>query len=142
MASFWASVTDHGRGECLLCRAWPRERPHCGRLSHGKREAHHLVPKQQLRREYPFGGVVQAETNCLRRAERRVEYPAPLFVSLEELLTDAANGVCLGSWHHAQVENRRCAIPRGMLGLRAEEFAEAVKLEHVLDRLYGMVAFA
>lgn len=100
--AFWIGVTEGGRRKCVL--AQPREK--CA----GPLDAHHVLPKQRIKREFPSGATVGPDG--VLRPVRAVEDAE---VTLDALLADARNGVPVCRRHHDLLEGRRVRLPRRTL---------------------------
>lgn len=97
------------REPCAMCRAFP---PDAAARTHRafelrRREAHHVVPAQTLRREH-----------------------------LDAHLYDERNGLSLCQYHHQRHENGTQRIPRAVLPAAAFEFAAELGLDWLIDRMY------
>lgn len=136
-AEFWQDVTDHGRAPCLLCEHLPAQAAHCAQRSVGRKDAHHVIPQQRIRGEYPRGAMLHGLSGLLLPILKGYEPPEAMVVPLDDLLGDPRNGVCLARFHHAMLENHRVFIRREWLPVDAEAFADLVGLQWVLSREYG-----
>lgn len=108
-------------------------------------DAHHLLPKQRLKREFPWGAYVYEDGTVDRvlAEHRRVippnaeEVNGVRVISLERILWDPRNGVPLSRWHHDEIEQRRLVVPRVKLPAAVELFAAELELGWMLDRDFG-----
>lgn len=101
-------------GGCWVCAyvaAWPSQRRMCEYVSHPRLDAHHLLPKQVLRRELPEEDV-------------------------ERALLDPRNGIPVRRYHHDALEQRQICVPLARLPREAVAFAEELGLRHHLERLH------
>lgn len=89
----------------------------CAKVSGFVVDAHHVVPKQVLKREH-FGGALEARSR-----------------ELDDLLMDARNGVLLRRYHHDLVEARSVAIPKLLLPEETLAFAVELGLDWYLDKM-------
>jgi hypothetical protein len=88
---------------------------------HPRRDAHHVLPAQRLRRYVRARKLPAEEAATLRRS----------------LLNDVRNGVSLCRRCHDRHESAHRRVPRELLPGRVEQFAVELGLAHVLDRIYG-----
>ncbi len=112
---------------------WPGAGPCDGALIRA-----HLIPRQLLKREYPYGMVV---VDGVRERALRRERPTR---TLRELCEDENGWVpCCGgsmgcSGHHGMLDySRTLRIPRDRLPAAVEQFAAELGLAWFLDREYG-----
>lgn len=124
--------------ECYLCRLDPRQQVRCREVSGGVVDAHHLIAKQTLKREFPEGVVMfdGAWTRAwpdLIAPEGRGNYRHR---SLVQLLMDPRNGIPLRRWHHDELEQRRARLTRRDLTADMEQFAVELGLGWYLERTY------
>lgn len=128
-------------GFCWGCVVQPDERERCGRESVAV-DAHHVLPKQLLKREFP-GGVVLFDGRAEGvpvRFNPDVELTDTVTFerrSLDALLMDGRNGVIVRRFHHDAIEGRAVVPSLRAVPLQAREFAAELGLEHHLERIYG-----
>lgn len=142
---FWQAVTNHGRAKCWACEVWPGDKGTCKHLSAGILDAHHVLAKSVLKREFPHGAYIYEDGSVDRvlAAHRRVISPnaeevnGVRVVALDRIVWDPRNGVPVARWHHDQVEQRRRVIPRAVVPVPVEAFAAELGLTWLIDRTYG-----
>lgn len=127
----------------------------CEQRSGGLLDAHHLIPKGALKREFPEGvirvreavhevaGLVLGEPRWLRYDARLPlvppggdpakwrEHTRPL----DDLLMDPRNGVLVRRYHHDALEARALVIPKALLPADALEFAVELGLDWYVDKM-------
>lgn len=81
----------------------------CEQRSGGLLDAHHLIPKQVLKREFPHG--------------------------VNDLLMDPRNGVLVRRYHHDALEARAAVIPKALLPADALEFVAELGLDWYVDKM-------
>jgi hypothetical protein len=136
----------HERGRtsptgCWVCDVLEAEhgftQRRCERISGGVVDAHHLLPKQVLKREAPRGivmfdgawvwpEVMEAHVNEEGRGNYRRR-------KLDDLLMDPRNGILVRRYHHDQLERRLRAIPLDKMPADALEFADELGLRWWLE---------
>jgi len=140
--AFHEAVRDRAEHPCWGCVVEPTDmaRQSCRRLS-WRMEAHHLLPQRVLRVEFPHG-VFLGERDA-EQAWMAVPYPGAVMGlpvrSLQELLDDPRNGVLVGNWHHARIENRRTIPLRAHLPADVWAFARELGVVWMLERWYPAV---
>lgn len=105
---FWYAVTNEGRAPCRFAKGYGR----CD----GPLDAHHLIPKQRIKREF-------------RHDDRLVD-----------LIADPRNGIAVCRRHHDMLEGRKLRMLRVELPAGLEEFAVEVGMVWCLERDFGQVA--
>lgn len=141
---FWRAVTANGRARCLGCEVWSGDRGRCEYMSAGLLDAHHVLPKQVLKREFPFGGRLRVrehgEPVLPWEASPRGWEPDLGWdtITLAEIVWDPRDGVPLRRYHHDAVEHGQLHIPRVVLPDAVENFASELGLTWLLDRTYGV----
>lgn len=109
----------------------------CRDVSGGIVDAHHLLPRQVLKRELPHGVYTSLDGAVIpcRHSEpvderiRGTELdPTPRLRSVGDLLMDPRNGIVVRRYHHDVLENSSLAIPVKALPAGAREFAEELGL--------------
>lgn len=116
---------------------WPGAGKCSGQLVRG-----HLIPRQLLRREYGYGALLDnGQWRPMRRGEDRYDLK---YLNVIDLIDDQRTFVpiCGGltgcSGHHGQLDvSRKLRIPRDLVPVAVEEFAEQFGLTWWLDRTYG-----
>jgi hypothetical protein len=136
-------------GGCWACAYVPDvDRLRCVRMSAGIIDAHHVIPKAQLRKLFPFGVVL--EGRAWRRAEQaeqterapgsdRAAARLEGWRSLDELKMDARNGMPMRRYHHNALDSGgadRLVVPWRKLPAPALEFAGELGLTVELERRY------
>lgn len=97
---------------CMAFPPTPEERRDFG-PELGNRQAHHILPKSQL-----------------KSLARRLGF------DLEFALTDSRNGMCLCEFHHSRHTNWRLRVPRRLLPEAVYDFAAELHIEWLLDQEY------
>jgi hypothetical protein len=119
-------------GGCWACAYVPDvDRLRCTRMSAGKLDAHHVLPKQLLEREYPHGVVLDAAKRWVRAASAGQDVRP-----LAALLMDARNGMPLRRYHHDVLEAAQLRVPWRKLPAPVLEFAGELGLTVELERRY------
>lgn len=126
------------RGRCFFA-GWPDAGPCDGALIRA-----HLVPRQLLKRDFPWGVVLAEDGRWYRRFRGESRPEASRFRSLKALCDDPRSFVaCCGGpmgpgGHHGMLDqSRTLRIPREQLPAAVEEFAAELGLVWWLDREYG-----
>lgn len=141
------------RPACFF-KGWPGAGPCDGALIRA-----HLIPRQLLKREFPYGAWWDEAAQRWVRPTGRVRRVGAVHWagvgadwphrSLRSLMDDENTWVpCCGgpmgvSGHHGMLDtSRKLRIPRERLPVKVEAFAEALGLGWYLDREYGERASA
>jgi hypothetical protein len=96
----------------------------CDERSGGIVDAHHVLPKQLLKREAKGSGI-----DAMLRAPGLDSYPLEqVWRELGVALMDPRNGIVVRRAHHDQIESRNIAIPVALLPADTREFAEELGL--------------
>lgn len=117
-------------------------------------DAHHVVPKQVLKREVPNGVIrvreaVHGVAGLVLGEPRWLPYDPRLPLvppgdqgdwreharTLDDLLMDPCNGILVRRYHHDQLEARHRAIPRDRLPEETVAFAGELGLGWYLDKM-------
>jgi hypothetical protein len=114
-------VRLEGRAICWACVTIAAHEEKKCRFRSMELDAHHVLPKQLLKREFPRRHV--REDGSVR--------------TLDDLLMDPRNGLLLARYHHDALEARMLVVPRSRLPVRVEEFAGELGLGWYLDRTFG-----
>lgn len=133
---FRAGVALFWVGDCWGCRLRPWEKPRCVRDSPDI-DAHHLLPKQAIKREFPFGAW-KRDDGTLQPIPRQDAHGSakPADVALSALLMDVRNGVLVRRWHHDAIEHAVWRPALDDLPTDAIVFARELGLLHRLERTY------
>lgn len=125
-----------------------REQEHCKRTSGGTIDAHHLIPKQALKRTFPRGAkLTWQETSTgagiwLPIEAVDVPWEDTPVLPLGDVLMDVRNTVPVRRFHHDALEagllhGRPLDVPRRLLPPAVVEFAGQYGLERLLEAEYG-----
>jgi hypothetical protein len=119
-------------GGCWVCAyGGDVDRLRCVRMSAARIDAHHVLPKQLLMREFPRGVVLE---DGGWRAARAHETDVDAWRTLPALLMDARNGMPLRRYHHDALEAKQLVVPWRKLPAPAIEFAGELGLVPDLER--------
>lgn len=142
-AAFLAAVRRQRRTAptgCWVCdvleAGHARTLKRCERMSGGIVDAHHVVGKSTLKREFPRGAQASSAEgpwSPTPRAGRGRLLPAAR--DLDTLLMDPRNGILVRRYHHDQVESRMRVIPAASLPAETVAFAEELGLGWYLDKM-------
>jgi hypothetical protein len=104
-------------------------------------DAHHLLPKQLLKQEFPHG-IDLSDDDEIRATPPvwRAQDAWPHVRPLGELLNDGRLGVPVDRRHHDMVEGKLIQIARGELPAETEAIAGELGLGWYLDRTFGVRA--
>lgn len=105
----------------------------------GQLDAHHLVPKQRIKREFHRLNPLDEWPVRINRAWADGGSEFVSWESLAAMLMDARNGVIVCRRHHDLLERRLVVPARAELPRGVEEFAAVVGMGWSLDRDYGPV---
>lgn len=139
-AAFFQAVARHrGSATCMACSVQPWQRSRCKALSRGQVDAHHVLPKQKIRRQFPWGAW-RADDGTLTPIPRHDAHDErrPVDVGLGNLLMDPRNGVMLGRWHHDQLEARAWRPTFDAWPADVFEFAAELGMIPALERTYPL----
>lgn len=125
---------------CDVLTPAPADRARCWRVSGGIVDAHHVVSKQLLKREFPRG-IVLPPAPPMMTFVAEAEIPRADLLepvrpqSLDDLLMDPRNGILVRRYHHDALEHRRVVIPADRLPESVIEFAGELGLGWYLDKM-------
>lgn len=134
--TFRAGVALVWRGDCWGCVLQPWEQHRCVAAS-PQIDAHHLLPKQAIKREFPWGAW-RNDDGTLTPVPRHDAHNdlLPADVSLAGLLMDVRNGVLVRRWHHDRIEHAVWRPNLDELPTDAIVFARELGMLPRLERIY------
>jgi hypothetical protein len=136
-------LRNHGLAWYPMIGCWVKENQLDDRPCDGRLRMVHLIPKQRIKKRFPTGAV---DVGTGWEAQRGAMLPVPVSkdVTFYYLpLRDPATWrwVCGGPMgqggHHGRIDGRQIKVPRSVIPLETEEWAERFGLAWSLDHDYG-----